>query len=156
MDRRKIDIGLSAVLITTSVIILSSDKLAEGGMETDLGSLFLPRLVAVLIIFLSGSIGIQAIRHLNRSKQPPPEETIATNDFAGVGIYLLIFVAYWIAVPYVGFIIATPFVMLGIAVLLEGRNWLPMITMSIAIPLIIYYLSYHVLRVYLPTWSLFQ
>lgn len=156
MDRRKIDVGLSALLITASLIILTSDKLVEGGMETELGSLFLPRLVAIIMILLSGSIGIQSIRHLNAGKQPSSDETISTDGFGGIGLYLLMFIGYWLAVPHVGFIIATPFVMLGIAVLLEGRNWLPMIAMSISIPLIIYFLSYYVLHVYLPTWSLFQ
>ena len=81
-------------------------------------------------------------------------EKISTAGFSGIFIYIGIFIAYWLAVPHLGFIVTTPLVMLGVAVLLGGRNWLPLISLSVITPVLIYYGSREFLRVYLPTWSL--
>ncbi|WP_372834699.1 tripartite tricarboxylate transporter TctB family protein [Pontibacterium sp.] len=81
-------------------------------------------------------------------------ELIVTDGFRGIFIYIGIFIAYWLAVPHLGFMVTTPFVMLAVAVLLGGRSWIPIITMSVITPVLIYYGSREFLRVYLPTWTL--
>ncbi|MEH6472639.1 MAG: tripartite tricarboxylate transporter TctB family protein [Halopseudomonas sp.] len=154
MDRRKIDVVLSALLIIVSVIILTNDNLVEGGAESDLGSMFLPRVVAALIILFAATIAIQSLRKLAQDTKPEGQELIITDGFSGIFIYIGIFIAYWLSVPYVGFLVATPFIMLAVAVLLGGRNWVPIITTSVITPVLIYYGSREFLRVYLPTWTL--
>ena len=154
MDRRKIDVILSTLLIIASVIILTNDNLAQGGAESDLGILFLPRVVAGLMILFAATIAIQSLRKLALGAAPEGQELIATDGFSGIFIYIGIFVAYWLAVPHLGFVVSTPFVMLAVAILLGGRQWIPLITMSVITPLLIYYGSREFLRVYLPTWSL--
>ena len=154
MNRRKIDVGLSAVLIIVSLIILTNDNLVEGGMETDLGSMFLPRLVAVFIIMFSATIGIQSLVKMHKQEELGLLEYIDTTGFLGIGIYVAIFVLYWFLVPYTGFLITTPFVMMSIAVLLGGRSWLSMTAVSVITPLLVYYGCSNYLRVFLPTWSL--
>ena len=154
MDRRKIDVGLSAILITICVIILTNDNLAQGGMETELGSMFVPRLIAVFIILFSGILGAQALVKLRTGKELSDTENIDTKGFVGVGIYFSIFIIYWLIVPHIGFLIATPFIVLAVSYLLGGRRWVPMIAISITISLFIYYGCSQYLRVFLPTWSL--
>ncbi|MBQ0783899.1 MAG: tripartite tricarboxylate transporter TctB family protein, partial [Amphritea sp.] len=66
MDRRIIDIGFSTFLIIVSLIILTNDNLVEGGAESDLGSMFLPRVVAGLIILFAATIAIQSLRKLSQ------------------------------------------------------------------------------------------
>ncbi len=154
MDRRKIDVVLSTLLIIASVIILTDDSLAEGGAESDLGILFLPRVVAGLMILFAGTIAIQSFVKLSKGAEMEGLEKISTAGFSGIFIYIGIFIAYWLAVPHLGFIVTTPLVMLGVAVLLGGRNWLPLISLSVITPVLIYYGSREFLRVYLPTWSL--
>ena len=154
MDRRKIDVVLSTLLIIASVIILTDDSLAEGGAESDLGILFLPRVVAGLMILFAGTIAIQSFLKLSKGAELEGLEKISTAGFSGIFIYIGIFIAYWLAVPHLGFIVTTPLVMLGVAVLLGGRNWLPLILLSVITPVLIYYGSREFLRVYLPTWSL--
>lgn len=154
MDRRKIDVGLSTFLIIVSVIILTNNNLVEGGAESDLGSMFLPRVVAGLIIIFTATLAIQALRKLAQGTKPEGQEIIITDGFGGIFIYIGIFIAYWLAVPYVGFLLATPFIMLAVAILLGGRNWVPIITTSVVTPVLIYYGSKEFLRVYLPTWTL--
>lgn len=154
MDRRKIDVVLSTLLIITSLIILISDNLVEGGAESDLGSMFLPRIVAGLIILFAATIGIQSLSQLLKQAKTEGPERIVTDGFFGIYIYIGIFIAYWLLVPHVGFLITTPFVMFSIALLLGGRNWLPITAMSVITPILVFYGSSHFLRVFLPTWTL--
>lgn len=154
MDRRKIDVVLSTFLIIIAVIILTSDNLVEGGAESDLGIMFLPRVVAGFIILFAATIAIQSFSKLSRGGEPEGPELIITNGFSGIFIYIGIFVAYWLAVPYFGFMVTTPLVMLGVAALLGGRNWIPLTAVSVITPVLIYYGSREFLRVYLPTWTL--
>ncbi|WP_293267419.1 tripartite tricarboxylate transporter TctB family protein [Neptunomonas sp.] len=153
MDRRKIDVVLSTFLIIVSLIILTNDNLVEGGAESDLGSMFLPRVVAGLIILFSATIAIQSLLKLSKGTKIEGLELISTDGFSGILIYIGIFIVYWLAVPYVGFLVATPFIMIAVAILLGGRNWVPIIAMSVITPVLIDYGSKEFLRVYLPTWA---
>lgn len=154
MDRKKIDVILSAVLITASLIILINDNLVEGGMETELGSMFIPRVIAVCVILLAGTIGIESLLKLRKGDSPDLNERIDTTGFIGVGLYFTIFILYWLAVPYLGFIVSTPPVIISIAYLLGGRKPLPIGITAILTPILIYYGCSQYLRVFLPTWSL--
>jgi len=155
MNRRKIDVTFSTFLILVSLIILFNDNLVEGGVETELGSMFLPRLVAVCIMIFSATIGIQSIVKLHRGTKLESEEKIDTTGFLGIALYLTIFVLYWLAVPYVGFLAATPFAMLGIAFLLGCQSWVTMVVISVITPLVVNYGCSNYLRVFLPNGSLF-
>lgn len=154
MDRRKIDVVLSTFLIIASVIILTNDNLAEGGADSEMGILFLPRIVAGLMILFAGTIAIQSFMKLAKGAEQEGQEVISTEGFSGIFAYIGIFVAYWLAVPYLGFMVTTPFVMLAVAILLGGRNWIPIVAVSVITPVLIYYGSREFLRVYLPTWTL--
>ena len=154
MDRRKIDVAFSSLLIIVSLIILTNNNLTEGGMETELGSMFIPRFVAFFIIIFSSTLGIQALLKLNRKEKKTVSEQIDTTGFGGIAIYFAIFILYWLIVPYVGFMVATPFVILSVAYLLGGRSWLPIGAVAIITPILIYYGCSLYLRVFLPTWSL--
>lgn len=154
IDRRKIDIALSTLLIIISIVILTNDHLVEGGADSDLGSMFLPRIVAGLMIVFSATIALQSIRKLTTGARIDDLELISTDGFFGIFIYIGIFIAYWLTVPYVGFLVATPFVMIAVAALLGGRKWAPIIATSVITTAIIYYGSREFLRVYLPIWSM--
>ncbi len=154
MNRRKVDLVFSSFFILISLVVLTSKTLVEGGVETELGSLFLPRIVAVLIIVFSMTIGIQSLVKLYRKSPLEQLEYINTTGFFGVGLYFAIFITYWFIVPYVGFLIATPLAMLGIAVLLGCRRWITFSVVSIITTVFIFYGCRMYLRVFLPTWSI--
>lgn len=154
MNRRKVDVVLSAILITVSLIILTNDGLVEGGMETELGSMFVPRIIAFCILLFSSTIGVQSLLKMRKNQELELVEHIDTTGFGGVAVYFGIFILYWLAVPYVGFIVATPFTIFSVAFLLGGRSWVPIGILSIVTPILIYYGCSQYLRVFLPTWSL--
>jgi len=154
MDRRKIDIYLSTFLIVISTIILTNNNLVDGGAESNLDSMFLPRFVACLIIVFSLSIAVQSLMKLTKNVTLTENEIINTQGLSGVFIYIIILTAYWFSMLHMGFLISTPFIMIAVAILLGGRQWVPIITMSVITSLIIFYGSKIFLRVYLPTWTL--
>ncbi len=153
MDRRKIDVAFSALLIVIALIILTNEHLVEGGMETELGSMFVPRAIAVFILIFAGTIGVQALVHLKKAEKKTLAEHIDTTGFGGVAIYFAVFILYWLSVQHVGFIVATPFVIFAIAYLLGGRSWFRIGLVAIITPIIIHYACSMYLRVFLPTWS---
>lgn len=155
MNRRKIDVALSATLIVVSIIILTNDNLVEGGMETDLGSMFLPRIVAVFIAIFSANIGIKSLIKLQKNHPLGELETINTKGFLGVGMYIAIFILYWFLTPILGFILTSSLAMLAVATLLGGRNWPVMLSVSVITPLLVFYGCENYLRVLLPPGTLF-
>ena len=83
MDRRKIDVAMTSFLIVMSLIILISDDLVQGGVETDLGSMFLPRIVAIAIID-SRSVSLQVgVGHTAEGRQLVCSALWA-RDFVGI------------------------------------------------------------------------
>ncbi len=98
--------------------------------------------------------GRSALVKLRKGTKLEITESIDTTGFVGVGIYFLIFILYWLTVPHLGFLIATPFTVFAVAYLLGGRSWIPMIAISITTPVFIFYGCSQYLRVFLPTWSL--
>lgn len=154
MNRRKIDVIMSSILILVSVIILTSDRLVEGGMETDLGSMFLPRVVACFIMAFSLTIGISSLYKLIAQTAMADTEVINLRGLLGVACYIGLLLIYWFSMPYLGFIVSTIVVMFAVAWLLQGRNVAVISMLSIAMPLILYYGSISLLRVELPVWSI--
>lgn len=154
MNRRIIDVAFSSALIIFSIVILTNDGLTEGGVETELGSMLLPRLVAVAIIFFSAMIGIPSLLNMFKKLPLGQLEDIDIKGFLGVGVYIIILAAYWYAMPRIGFLFSTPIAMFAIGVLLGGRNWLVLISVSVVVPTLLYFGSNHFLRVILPSWTL--
>ena len=154
MDRRKADVVIGSILIALSLFILTNDSLVVGGIETDLGSMFLPRLLAIFIMGFSGTIAISALLKLRRKAAIESHEIVDTTGYLGIVVYIAIFALYWFLVPLLGFMLTTPFIMLAIMMLLGGRNWKIMLPLSVIAPILVYYGCYNFLRVMLPVWSL--
>lgn len=154
MDRRIIDVVFSSFLIIASMVILTNNQLVEGGVETELGSMVLPRVVAVAIMLFSAMIGIPSLINLLKKAAPGPLDHVNVNGFMGIAIYVAILAAYWYGMPRIGFLFATPVAMFAIAVLLGGRNWLVMTAVSVVVPTLVYFGCNHFLRVFLPAWTL--
>ncbi len=154
MTRRHLDVIVCSVLIVASLLVLTRDGLAQGGVETQLGSMLMPRVVAALIILFSLMIAIPSLRGLIQDRPLMQLEVIQTEGLEGVFIYMAILAAYWWALPVVGFLVATPVVIFAVAVLLGGRSWLAMLAMSLITPSVIFYCCRELIRVYLPEWSL--
>ncbi|ARU90713.1 tripartite tricarboxylate transporter TctB family protein [Pseudomonas sp. M30-35] len=154
MNRRKIDVMMSSILILSSLVILTSDRLVDGGMETDLGSMFLPRIVACFIIALALMIGCSSLYKMISHASLAQAEVISFTGMLGILCYVGLLLIYWFSMPYVGFIISTSVVMFAVSWLLQGRNIVVILLLSIILPLVVYYGSSSLLRLELPVWSI--
>lgn len=155
MDKRKAELAASILIIFISAFIILNDNLVEGGVETDLGSMFLPRSLAYLMILLALSMGYKSLKKIVQQKAVDANEIIDINGFSGVFYYVGILFFYWLMMPYLGFMVSTFLVMVSVAFLLGARNWVRVIVMSIFLSSIIQYGAKEFLYVYLPTWNLF-
>lgn len=157
LDKRKAEFFVSLLLMFFSIFILVSDELVEGGVETDLGSMFLPRFVAVIIIIFSLSIGVNSLKEMKKEKEKEINSNnyISLKGYSGIFLYLLSVFAYWLIMPYMGFMISTILVMIFIAFLLGGKKWHKIIIIFSFIAISINYGTKEFLHVYLPAWNLF-
>lgn len=155
MDKRKAELAASILIIFISAFIILNDNLVEGGVETDLGSMFLPRSLACLMILLALSMGYKSLKEIVKSKVVDVDEVIDINGFTGVFYYIGILFFYWLTMPYLGFMVSTFLVMISVAFLLGAKNWVRVMGMSIFLSAIIQYGAKEFLYVYLPTWNLF-
>jgi len=153
VDRRKIDCVISSMLIVVAITILTSNNLVEGGVESSLGSMTLPRIVAAMMLIMTLIIGGQALWSILKSAKSD-EDVVETKGLLNVSLYIASFAIYWWLMPIFGFLICTPVMMLAIAALLACENWRAMIMLSVIVPFIIFYGSRHFLHVYLPTFNL--
>ena len=155
LDKRKAEFFVSLLLMFFSIFILVSDELVEGGVETDLGSMFLPRFVAVIIIIFSLSIGVNSLKEMKKEKEINSNNYISLKGYSGIFLYLLSVFAYWLIMPYMGFMVSTILVMIFIAFLLGGKKWHKIIIIFSFIAISINYGTKEFLHVYLPAWNLF-
>lgn len=155
MDKRKAELITSLFLILISIFILVNDNLVQGGVETDLGSMFLPRFIAIVIILFSTAIGFKSFKEILKEKKASGDDLISLEGYSGIFLYLGAVFMYWLIMPYIGFMLSTVLVMAFVSFLLGGRNWLVIIIMSLVVSISIDYGSKEFLHVYLPAWNLF-
>lgn len=158
MNKERSDIILSLLLIAVSAYILLSDGFVQGGLETDLGSVFLPRTVAVIMVLLSLSIIGTAVRAGRANIQKKELQTKPQLGYSGAILYMLAIVGYWLILPYLGFLISSVLAMLFVAYIFNCKgivNWLKVLVMALVICIGLDYGTKAYLRVYLPTFSLF-
>lgn len=158
MSKPKLELCFALIMIGISISILFSDNLVEGGIETDLGSLFLPRVIAVIMIFLSIMIGRTSLNSIIAERKTQHRDVIELDGFSGVLLYVAALIAYWFALSYLGFVLSTLAVMLFVAYLFGARGataWIKVVLMSVVVTVGVDYGAREFLRVYLPPFNLF-
>jgi putative tricarboxylic transport membrane protein len=88
----------------------------------DPGIMFVPRILACGLIFLSVLLILQQIvSRLPRPEEVPPDQLGSREWFRTFGLFVLT-VTYTALLPWLGFLLATP-VYLAAAILLSGARW---------------------------------
>ena len=149
MQRRTIELTVMFLLVLVSLSILFLGKsMVDGGMESGMSPLFLPRIIAVLMLVFC-TMGIyEAVKKQGAGG--------LETDLVSVAKHIGIFFIYFFVLPYIGFMVATSVMMFVIMYQMGGRNLLVMAVVSISGSVIIYYAGYHLLKVLLPVGSLFE
>jgi putative tricarboxylic transport membrane protein len=121
----------------------------------DPGIMFMPRILACALIFLSVLLILQQIVPcLPHPKESPPGRLNSREWFQTFGLFVLT-VAYTALLPWLGFLLVTP-VYLVTAILLSGARSLVSTGVTAIIVTGLIYVSFvHFFRVSLPPLSLF-
>jgi len=168
MQKHKSDLLLATLLWVASLYILLFDDFIEGGLETDLGSLFLPRAAALVVAVLALFIGGPAIKALraehgqsdhvaDQQGQPQTEEN--EGSLLWPMLYIVALIAYWFALPILGFVLSTILVVFFVAYIFNcntALDWLKVLVISLVISFGLDYVTQKFLKVYLPTSTLFS
>lgn len=168
MQKHKTDLLLATLLWVASLYILLFDDFIEGGLETDLGSLFLPRAAALVVAVLALFIGGPAIKALRAERgqsdhvadqQGQPQTEEKEGSLLWPMLYIVALIAYWFALPILGFVLSTILVVFFVAYIFNcstAADWLKVLIISLVIAFGLDYVTKKFLKVYLPTSTLFS
>jgi hypothetical protein len=160
MERNKVDIIIGIVLCVFSLYFyIFAYEFIEGGMKSELGSMFLPRLTLFAIFCLSCLMLLNAFRNikkLNKQAGSNKKEYFNTRGYSNILKYTVVAFTYWLLMPYLGFLISTPLMMFSVMYLLSARKWLTMACVSITLTVALKYACYYGLKVLLPAGVLFS
>ena len=160
MERNKIDIIIGIVLCVFSLsFYMFAYEMIDGGMESELGSMFMPRLLFFSIFLLSILMIVNAFKNINKHNKQAvsnKREYLNTQGYSNIFKYSAVVFVYWLLMPIFGFMITTPLMMFSVMYLLLARNWLTMACVSIALSIALNYICYYGLRVLLPSGVFFS
>ncbi len=149
------DVVIGLILFMISFpFLLNMHRFVSGGMHSAVSPLSFPRFVIVLVVILSVVLMITGLF----SKSAP-----AVEEKKGVGpnpvnslIYLGLLFLYLILLHYVGFMVATPIIMVGVAYILNGRNFKVLIPGFIAFSVGLYFVALKLMKIMLPLGIFFE
>ena len=159
---RKVDLFIGTISsIIFLFFLMNIDKFVYGGIPGSISPVLLPKLITMLIVFLSIiMVGISLFKNNNikdninkKVKSLTDEDQIVSQKF--IALYIGILFSYFLLLYLFGFMLSTPFVMFAIMFILGGRNMKVILPLVIICPPLLYYLCYHFLRVMLPQGLIF-
>lgn len=156
MDRR-VDLGLSLGIVLFGVLLLiAAQNIALGTIRDPVGPRGVPTFTA--LVFIVGGIVLAARRLLTWSSEPGPfvpsdgkvdEPGSAASAVRAFGV-MAVSVSYALALPILGFLLATPALLAALMWILEVRSVRLLIGVSVGYTLIVYVTFTQGLSVSLP------
>lgn len=143
MRRADLLIGLG-LLVFAVVYFQQSFAITRGFASDRLGPAFFPRLLALV---LAGLALILIMRAVSGRSDPTPPPVMRLGVFVGI---LVLMVAYAVALPWAGFLLATPLLLAAVIRLLGLRAWLTLGGTAVGVTLVLYFAFARVLHVLLP------
>jgi len=166
MNKHIQDLIVGIVLFFLSLLFfLTMHNFVYGGYETKIGSLLFPKFVISLILILSAILVIMGLLKVIKkdfaatfkSKEQKLYEEMSTSEEnpLNILIYSILLFSYILTLHFFGFFLSTPFIIFFVMLILRGHNFKIIISVSILLPFVIYYLCYYLMRIMLPTGVIF-
>jgi len=148
------------------LFLLTMHNFVYGGFETKLGSLFFPKFVIfsililsallVSIIFLKTRKKVFARTLMSKGQKLYEEMSITEENPLNVLIYIILLFSYILLLYLFGFFLSTSLIIFFVMLILRGQNYKIILSISILVPFVIYYLCYYLMRIMLPTGVIFE
>lgn len=148
------------------LFMLNMHKYVYGGVQSSVGPLFFPKFVMTLVVALS--LLLVGMEFFKKKKEAVPPSALQPEGVKEAGgeeeevnnwnivIYLGILFGYMAMLHFIGFLISTPIVMMAVAIILKGRNYITMTLMSIFFSVTLYYVALKMMKIILPAGILFE
>ncbi|MCG8567381.1 MAG: tripartite tricarboxylate transporter TctB family protein [Desulfobacterales bacterium] len=151
------DIIIGFILFMISFpFLLNMHHFVSGGTHSAVSPLSFPRFVMVLVVILSLVLMVTGFLSKPTADPQAKEKASAPVNQVNTLIYLGLLFLYLILLHYVGFVIATPIIMVAVAYILNGRNFKVMIPGFIAFSVILYYVALKLMKIMLPLGIFFE
>jgi len=140
--------GLFIVALGAGILVLIPSQIRVFiGLETGLPPSFLPRLVAIGLLFVGTLISIVS---LFSKTQKAKTITITGSDIKRIIVAVLILFLYAFLFPIIGFL-TTSIIFIGILSFLFGqRNYIKILVLMLLIPAIVWMVFQHLFSIPLP------
>jgi len=145
MTQKKRDLAIGGLFLVFSAGLFLEAGQYVSVIQGDMGSLFMPRLIAVLMAALSVAKIVQAVRTPEKVEK---ERKAEKSDRLGGGLTIALIVGYTLAFKPLGFILSTFLYLFAQMMVLsqkENRRIPLFLTISIVAPILIYLFFVHVM-----------
>ena len=157
-NRTDVIIGVIFFVISFP-FLLTMHHFVSGGTHSSVSPLSFPRFVVVLVVILSIVLVITGLLEKpasGKASAPDAGNSVPDINHVNTAIYLGILFLYLVLLHFVGFVIATPIIMLMVAYILNGRNFLILAPAFTAFSVGLYYISMKLMKIILPTGIFFE
>lgn len=153
-------------LITGILFFIKVDVFIEEGLPSVVSPAMFPSFVIGIATFLSFVMCLLSVKaFLQKENVKAVAESSADAllvDGIEVGspwsfiLYILILYAYRYLMEYIGFLGATPFAMLAVASMLNGKRYAVLVPSFIAFAFVLDFITFRFIRILMPTGAFFQ
>lgn len=148
---KKVNILISVLLIIVAGLIINETRHFPKLSGTDVGAAFFPNLLSCLLILLAVILIVNSLR----GKKNEREEASQRNSWRKPGIGFVAVIIYLVLIYYLGFYISTPIFLILFMWMIQYRKWMPVLASAGLATLFIYEVFEVLLKVPMPTGSLF-
>ncbi len=145
MPLKNVIISMIMLLIGSSYLYFSL-QLPVRSIGNVPGPSFFPLVISAIVLFLAAALLVNGIVNL-RNEQPQEAEPAVPKRVISTLVW---FVLYLIALPYVGFLVASVPFFAGLMMLCEQKKLVPVAIGSILIPVFLYFLFRQGFNILLP------
>ncbi|WOS36894.1 hypothetical protein RP300_00425 [Oligella urethralis] len=149
MRQKYSQIVMACVLAPLGLFVIFNDNLVDGGGISDLDTMFMPRLVAIILLLLLLALIFSRLffdKNLDEQKSSNRGDSIRVLSYIG-----LLFL-YWIGMQYIGFVATSILILVGIFYLLGGSSIYKILITAFVLVYGVNYGAQKFLHIYLPTY----
>jgi len=153
---KKAEIFISLFFMNFSIIIFKMSDSFPSLKGHDVGSGFFPRMLSIILIFLSLLLLFGCFKKKNSIFAENNEKSIDILPSIRVIIVIILTIAYRYLLEYVGLLILSPLYLIILMLLIKVEDFKKSVFLSIFVTITLWFIFCYLLKMPLPTGSIFQ